>query len=61
MSSLTQESAELEVEQTVAGELVDLELPTEVYDSPTAAAIEEYHAAALEVECRLGGTWVEHT
>jgi hypothetical protein len=49
------------VEQTVAGELVDLELPTEVYDSPTAAAIEEYHAAALEVECRLGGTWVEHT
>jgi hypothetical protein len=54
------QSVELEVEQTVAGELADAELPTEVYDSPTAIAAKEDHVAGLQVECRLGGNWVEH-
>jgi hypothetical protein len=38
---------ELEVEHTAAVKLADVELPAEVYGSPTAAAMEEDHAAGL--------------
>jgi hypothetical protein len=41
------------------GELTDAELPAEVYSSPTAVVAEEDHVAGLQVECRLGGTWVK--
>jgi hypothetical protein len=48
------------MEQTTMGELVDAELPAKVYGRPTAAAEEEDHAASLQAECRLDGTWAEH-
>jgi hypothetical protein len=35
------------VEQTVAGDLANTELPAEVYGSPTAATMEGDHAAGL--------------
>jgi hypothetical protein len=60
MGSLTLQSVELEVEQTVVGGLEDMELPIEVYGSPTtAAAARVDHAAGLQVQCRPGGTWAE--
>jgi hypothetical protein len=38
MGSLAQQSVELKAEQTTMGELADVELPTEVYSSPTTVA-----------------------
>jgi hypothetical protein len=47
------------VEQASAGGLVDVELPAEVYGSPTTATGAEDHVAGLQAECRPGDTWAE--
>jgi hypothetical protein len=47
MGSLALQSAELEVEKTIVGELADVELPAEVYGYPTIAAAKEDHATGL--------------
>jgi hypothetical protein len=49
----------LKVEQTAAGELAHVELPAEVYGSPTTTLEEEDHTAGLHAECRPSGNWVE--
>jgi hypothetical protein len=47
------------VEKTAAGGLANVELPTEVYGSPSATIAEEDHTAGLQAQCRPGSTWVE--
>jgi hypothetical protein len=50
---------EFEVDQPAVGRLEDVGPPTEE-DGGSTATTKGDHMAGVKVECKLGGTWVEH-